>query len=588
MLTEPEFLILNALLTKNSVSQRDLAEATSLSLGTINSTLHKLHGKQLLDGLTITQEGMKALEPHKVDNAIIMAAGMSSRFAPLSYERPKGTLLVRGEVLIERIIRQLQEVGITDITVVVGYMKEQFLYLEDAFDIKIVVSEWYAERNNHSTLYLIRKELANTFVVASDYYFVENPFEPYVYHGYYAAIYYEGYTKEHFLTVGTRDRITRITVGGTDGWGMYGHTYFDRQFSDAFSKILEDTFHLPETRNKLWEDLYADHVRQLDLKIRRYPANAFFEFDSLDEVSGFDPDFVTNIDSEIFTNIESILTCERNEICDIAPLEEGLTNLSFYFRIGEEGYVYRHPGIVTRGLLDRAVEERVENIAYKLGLDRTFIHLDPEGGWKLSKFIQVSEQFDYHDTTHLQNALQMIHKLHDSGLSVASVFDVHGETDKIKKKMSHSEHLQFHDFRELDERADRLYELASAKGARQVLSHNDFCGPNILVREEELFLIDWEYSGMCDYAHDLGTFICCSDYTYEEALLVLEQYFGRALSPVELAHCVAYVSLSSYYWFVWALHKEAEGEGVGEWLYRWYRAARDYGKRAEKLFCGLL
>ena len=57
-------------------------------------------------------------------NAIIMAAGTSSRFAPLSYEKPKGLLQVKGEILIERQIRQLQEAGISDIIVVVGYMAE--------------------------------------------------------------------------------------------------------------------------------------------------------------------------------------------------------------------------------------------------------------------------------------------------------------------------------------------------------------------------------------------------------------------------------------------------------------------------------
>ena len=48
----------------------------------------------------------------KVDNAIIMAAGTSSRFAPLSFERPKALIEVRGEILIERQIRQLREAGI--------------------------------------------------------------------------------------------------------------------------------------------------------------------------------------------------------------------------------------------------------------------------------------------------------------------------------------------------------------------------------------------------------------------------------------------------------------------------------------------
>jgi len=48
-----------------------------------------------------------------------MAAGTASRFVPLSQEHPKGLLEVKGEILIERQIRQLHEAGITDISVVV-------------------------------------------------------------------------------------------------------------------------------------------------------------------------------------------------------------------------------------------------------------------------------------------------------------------------------------------------------------------------------------------------------------------------------------------------------------------------------------
>ena len=43
---------------------------------------------------------------YAVDNAVILAAGTSSRFAPLSWERPKALIPVKGEILIERQIRQ--------------------------------------------------------------------------------------------------------------------------------------------------------------------------------------------------------------------------------------------------------------------------------------------------------------------------------------------------------------------------------------------------------------------------------------------------------------------------------------------------
>ncbi|MDZ5000640.1 NTP transferase domain-containing protein, partial [Clostridium perfringens] len=117
---------------------------------------------------------------NKVDNAIIMAAGLSSRFAPLSFERPKGLLEVKGEILIERQIKQLQEAGITDITIVVGYMKESFYYLKDKFNVEIVVNNDYNKRNNNSTLYLVREKLKNTYICSSDNYFTKNVFESHV------------------------------------------------------------------------------------------------------------------------------------------------------------------------------------------------------------------------------------------------------------------------------------------------------------------------------------------------------------------------------------------------------------------------
>ena len=61
----------------------------------------------------------------KVDNAIILAAGTSSRFAPLSYERHKAMTIVRGEVLIERQIEQLQAAGVPEIYIVAGHFVER-------------------------------------------------------------------------------------------------------------------------------------------------------------------------------------------------------------------------------------------------------------------------------------------------------------------------------------------------------------------------------------------------------------------------------------------------------------------------------
>ena len=86
--------------------------------------------KHLLDESGLTEEGRKQLAPYQVDNAIIMAAGYSARCMPLSNVMPKGLFQVKGEILIEREIRQLLEAGIEEIIVVTGFMAEKFEYLK--------------------------------------------------------------------------------------------------------------------------------------------------------------------------------------------------------------------------------------------------------------------------------------------------------------------------------------------------------------------------------------------------------------------------------------------------------------------------
>ena len=80
----------------------------------------------------------RILEKYDMKNAIILAAGKSSKFAPFTYEKPKGLFCVKGEILIERQIKQLQNAGIKDIYIVVEYMKEKFFYLEQKYNIKLI------------------------------------------------------------------------------------------------------------------------------------------------------------------------------------------------------------------------------------------------------------------------------------------------------------------------------------------------------------------------------------------------------------------------------------------------------------------
>lgn len=584
MLTKNQFGVLADVAVQGPCSQRAAALHVGISLGSVNTATRELKAMGALaeDG-SITSKGFELLAPYKVDNAIIMAAGISSRFVPISYERPKGLLRVKGEVLIERQIRQLQEAGIDDITVVVGYMKEQFFYLEDTFGVKIRVNEEYANRNNNSTLMLVREQLGNTFICSSDNYFTKNVFEPYVYQAYYAATFFSGHTDEYLLETGAGKRIVGVRIGGEDAYGMLGHAYFDRAYSTEFRRILEEEYDRPATAPKLWEDIYREHLDTLSMVMRPYDANVVHEFDSLTELGAFDPSFIENVDSSILDNICKTLGAKRADISGIKPISQGLTNLSFKFDVRGKSYVYRHPGAGTDKIISREAEAFSQEIGRELGLDDTFIYEDPREGWKISRYLHDCAELDYENWDQVAQALGMARTLHTSGAESRWSFDVYEKAQELVALLDEQHRASFADFKELYQLIDGLAGYVAADGTPACLCHNDFYSPNLLVAQGKMYLIDWEYSGMSDYASDLGTFVCCSPYGLEETDRVLQLYFGRTPTEAERAHCLSYIAISSFYWFVWALYKDACGAPVGEWLYLWYRNAKVFGAAAREV-----
>ena len=580
-----EFGVLRALLECEGLSQRELSGKLGISLGSVNRHCRNLAEAGLIEDRRVTSAGKAALKPYKVDNAIIMAAGLSSRFAPISYEKPKGLLRVRGEILIERQIEQLQAAGISDIILVLGYKKEMFFYLEEKYGVKIVVNDEYASRNNHSSLMRVRELLGNSYICSSDNYFTSNPFERYVWRAYYAGEFSEGPTREWCMFASHRDIIDRVTIGGSDAWYMTGHAYFDREYSRKFARFLEADYNEPGMADKLWEQIYVDHIDELEMEIRRYETGTIWEFDSLDELREFDPLFLENLDVDIFDHICSVLGCTKNEIHDVYPLKQGLTNLSCHFATDEGEYVYRHPGVGTEQMIDRAAEVQAQELARRIGIDNTYIFADPATGWKISHFIPNCRELDPHDPDQLAEAMGVARKLHAQDLSLDRAFDYLQEGLSYEALLLEKGPIMIADYDELKQQAIKVKALAEADAAPRCLTHNDFFNLNLLYDEAgKLSLIDWEYAGMADYASDYGTFVVTCMLEPDEADRALEAYFGRTPTLEERRHNLAYVGLAGWCWYVWALQKESEGAYVGEWLYTYYRYAKKYLPLALSLY----
>ena len=106
---------------------------------------------------------------YHVKRAVIMAAGIGKRMRPVTLEVPKPLIKVNGTRMIDTVIRGLRANGISEIYIVVGYLKEKFRCLEKEYEgVRLIENPYYDTCNNISSLYVARKYLEDVMILDGD------------------------------------------------------------------------------------------------------------------------------------------------------------------------------------------------------------------------------------------------------------------------------------------------------------------------------------------------------------------------------------------------------------------------------------
>lgn len=584
-MTKKEFEILRYIAeARIKLTQRGISEKTGYPLGSVNSVINDLIKAGLVDDdYGVTSHGIDALEPYRVNNAIILAAGMSTRFAPVSYEIPKGLISVKGEVMTERLIRQLQEAGVGEIVLVVGYMMEKFFYLRDKYGVKLVVNNEYTVKNTHSSIYAARDYLANTYIVCSDNYYPENMFHQYEYRAFYCSIYLPGVSYvERAFTFDKNDKIIATNKPSNNQWIMYGHAYYSREFTDLFKPILESYYGRPGIEYMYWETIYAENVDKLPMWGYKCTDSDILEFDSMDELKAFDPEYINNNKVKVFENICNTLSCELSDISNIESVSKGLNNRSFKFTCKNETFIYRHPGVNASNVIDRKKEAASLKAAKETGVDDTLVYINDTEGWKISKYFNATEEFDFSNPAHIELLAEKLKKLHASGRKVGFTFNYREEAEKMMNIEKFIDALAFKRLLELKKKMQPVFDWLDAHEWQKTLCHNDLYSPNLLLSGKELQIIDWEFAGDNDIGYDICKLFAVNNPSYDEIDKWLFPYYGRETTDEEKLHLIACASVIYYYWYVWGIYACRNNSGVSEYMIGWYDKMNHYYEEAIK------
>ena len=572
IMNKQEADILMAIWKKSFVNQRILSETTNYSLGMVNKALHSLLDQGYINqDNRLTYKATKELKTKSPKNAIILAAGFGMRMVPINMQMPKALIEVKGEILIERIIKHLHEMGITEIYVVVGFMKEEFEYLIDKYGVKLIVNEEYSFKNNLHSLCLAASHLNNTYIVPCDIWCDKNPFNKYELYSWYMVS--DEMDKNSDVRVNRKQELVQREVEEI-GNKMIGITYLIEEQSKFVQKQLERLDKISAYNESFWETTLYEKDRMI-VQARIVNAKRYVEINTYEQLRELDEDSNT-LKTEAMNIIAQVLDVKLPSITDIVVLKKGMTNRSFLFRCKGKKYIMRIPGEGTDRLINRREEAEVYEVLRGKGICDDIAYINPKTGYKITEFLEGARTCDAHSEEDLKACMKKLREFHNQKLIVSHEFDIFNQIEFYESLWEDKASI-YRDYVQTKDNVFILKKYIDTQTKEKCLTHIDAVPDNFLFTTDgTVRLIDWEYAGMQDPHVDIAMFCIYSLYSREQIDKLMDIYF-EGKCPLEIRIKIyCYIAACGLLWSNWCESKRNLGVEFGEYSLRQYRYAKEY------------
>lgn len=577
MMNKRESDVLKTIKQYGGANQREIAEMLKCSLGSVNNSLKTLKEMGYLDlQRCLTHKAREMLRENKPQQAVILAAGFGMRMAPINTEAPKGLIEINGEPLIERLIKQLHEVDIKEIYIVVGFLKEQYEYLIDKYSVRFIVNENYATKNNLYSLGLAAEHLSKAYIIPCDVWFRYNPFASEELYSWYMLSDKPNNTSDVIVN---RKSIIVKKKDEVLGNKMIGLCYLTAETADVLKKRIIEMCSDRKYDNCFWEDalfpsndlgIYGNVVVDNDA----IEINTYEQLRELDSRS-------KNLNAEAIKTIAEKFAVDINAIKEVTVLKKGMTNRSFLFECKGQKYIMRVPGEGTDKLINREQEYKVYQVLNSRNIGDEVIYINPNNGYKITKYwldARVCDPFDFDDVKKCFAKLKQFHSLK---LKVSHEFDLFSQIEKYE--LLRGSTSIYKDYDETKENVEKLKKFIDAQNREYCLTHIDAVPDNFLFvntdGKEDIRLIDWEYAGMQDPHVDIAMFCIYAMYDSEQIDNAIDIYFEGNCDDATRLKIYSYIAVCGLLWSNWCEYKRSLGVDFGEYSIVQYRFAKVYSKK---------
>lgn len=574
--------IMNVLLLEPFVNQRLLSESSGYSLGVVNRSVKNLCAIGYLDSnISLTAKAKEEMRNKKPKNAIILAAGYGMRMVPINTEVPKGLLEIHGEPLIERLIKQLQEVGITDIYIVVGYMKERYEYLIDLYQVQLIVNMEYSSKNNLHSLAKVLPYLSNSYIIPCDIWCDKNPFKSYEFYSWYLVS--EEVSNESSVRVNRKSELVVVSPE-SGGNTMIGICYLLEEQAQFVRKRIEAMSQDRKYDDSFWEDALYENGRMI-VYARVAHACDVVEINTYEQLRDFDS-HSNQLQTTAILEIAQVMDVSPQDIVDITILKKGMTNRSFLFSCHDQRYIMRIPGEGTDRLINRKQEAAVYDTIKDTCICDDIVYLNPENGYKITEYIDNAHTCDPMNKDEVKACMQRLKELHEAALKVDHTFDIFGQI-QYYEDLWLGQQSAYRDYSQTKQNILSLKSWIEKQPKKWSLDHIDAVPDNFLFFEKpdgtrSIRLIDWEYAGMQDPHVDIAMFCIYALYDKNQVDELIDIYFEGNCPDTVRIKIYCYIAACGLLWSNWCEYKRNLGIEFGEYALRQYRYAKEYYRIVRK------
>jgi len=229
----------------------------------------------------------------------------------------------------------------------------------------------------------------------------------------------------------------------------------------------------------------------------------------------------------------------------------GMSNLMYVVTANHAKYTVRIPGKNAEVFVDRVEEKRNIAIVEPLNINNETVYLDTDTGYKVARFVEGTPVGELENKeAQLPPIAKLLKTLHESGLQADKDYGPYERLAKYERLIGgHSP--RYHQLKE---------EFAAYKPlldqADKVICHNDSQISNIVLGQDKLYLLDWEFAGQNDPFYDVAC-VGNQDFTLAEKFLPI--YLGREPERSEWVRLYAWRAFQCLQWHNVALYKDLIG-----------------------------